>query len=139
MCGSPAWLVVSGALVALVVSCGPTKEVKGPRPFERCEERSSNGAPSKNDETMVSLRPALRACFREALREDPQTQGCIVLSLTVRDGEVRESFVEKVHGLDASLTECVRKVVTGATFDPAGGRLVVPITFLQPQPSPPSP
>ncbi|MBK8215209.1 MAG: hypothetical protein IPK71_15830 [Myxococcales bacterium] len=139
MRGSSAWFVGSGALVAFVISCGPTKEVKGPRPFERCEEPSSNGVPSKNDETMVLLRPALRACFQEALREDPQTQGCIVLSLTVRDGEVRESFVEKVHGLDASLTECVRKVVAGATFDPAGGRLVVPVTFLQQRPSAPSP
>lgn len=54
-----------------------------------------------------------------------------MLSLRVRDGEVRESFVEKVHGLDPSLTECVRRVVVGATFEPASGRLMVPITFLQ--------
>lgn len=90
------------------------------------------GGPFRDpDSTIAGLRPALAACFQEALREDPETQGCVVLSLRVRDGEVRESFVEKVHGLDPSLTECVRRVVVGATFEPASGRLMVPVTFLQ--------
>ena len=133
--GASAGFVVGG-LVALVASCHPSKEAVVPRPFEGCVEKNPNavkgGGPFRDpDSTIAGLRPALAACFQEALREDPETQGCVVLSLRVRDGEVCESFVEKVHGLDPSLTECVRRVVVGATFEPASGRLMVPITFLQ--------
>lgn len=66
--------------------------------------------------------PALEACYGEALRRDPATDGVLVAEL---GGSAPEIAADSVG--DTELSTCVKRALSGAAG--AGGRVAVPIKF----------
>jgi hypothetical protein len=124
--------MVSLGLV-VVWACKPPE---APKAFEPCADpavttmEAGPAAVQAADAVVAGLGPKLRACYETARRSEPLLQGCIVVVAKVDGGKVEENHVDTLHGLDAETAECIRAVVSQASFDPsAKGRVAVPLTF----------
>lgn len=59
---------------------------------------------------------ALKACYRKALENNPQSQGEVIVPLTIDvDGSVMHSVVAH-NELDSSMAKCVKRVIDRARF-----------------------
>jgi hypothetical protein len=132
---SRAWVVSVG--LAVVAGCTNTTPARAPEP------RLAQPPPpppadvrfTQPDAPFViaSLRPAIRACYDQALAKAPNTSGCAFVTSRV-DGQ---GFPKSVRVLPADippeLVTCVRQVFMSANLGPApvsSRAYVIPITFI---------
>jgi hypothetical protein len=84
---------------------------------------------------VASLRSGFRACYTRALDDDPTMAGRVTLGVTVApDGTVAKITTSRVEGLSSAVVDCLVARLGPAQFDapgPEGGRLQIPITFMQ--------
>jgi hypothetical protein len=82
----------------------------------------------------ASLRPRLRACYRQGLTVDPAMAGSLVIAVKVgANGDVEDARAAQNVGLSPAVAACIARGYKNATFDPpaggAGATLSVTLTF----------
>jgi hypothetical protein len=86
------------------------------------------------DRVLAGLRPALRACYIQALQFDPALSGKATLVVKiVSSGEVASADVAQNSGLPTPMVQCLARKARNAQFDspgPNGSTLQVPLTFV---------
>src|SRR5207302_2241298 len=98
---------------------------------------ASATVPVQNAEAVVrsGLFPRARACYNAGLKEDPNQQGRVVISIQVGpDGGVRGASVAQNTGLSAKTAGCIAAAARNLQFASPGGSgstVTVPMNFVK--------
>jgi hypothetical protein len=82
---------------------------------------------------IASLRPAIRACYDQALAKDPNTKGCAFVTSRVDGQGFPQSISVLPEDIPPELVTCVRQVFMNANLGPApvsSRAYVIPLTFI---------
>jgi outer membrane biosynthesis protein TonB len=99
-------------------SCGAT--VRQPEPTANVTAHAAGGEVTGDDRVIATLRPRLRYCGNQELKQNPDASGKIVVSVSIAaSGDVTAAAVAQNMGASANVAQCMARSVRTAKF-PAG-------------------